>query len=228
VLFVGVITIAAREIWRHAAADRLTAICGAGIVAFLLTCVTGHPLLTPDAAYPFWMALAVVTSPWTMPPAHRSRSWLRLAAVAAVLAIAVTLPMRAADAVGHARLGNTVVGLSSWQRDPSGESFRWAAAQSTFFYASGGRAVRIPIRPGPDAPPEMEVRVAFDGQEADRVRLRAGEAWRYLRLVRSRKAGDADYFRIDLTATAVDGGGPLDTGRPRILMIGMPAILWGQ
>jgi len=225
ILFLAVLAGSLRAAWRDVRSNTWTM----GIVAFLLTAVTGHPFLIPQVAYAFWMALAVAAvSNSELAVSRSTRPWARTAACLVILMLVVSLPARTRAAARHADLARTVVGLSGWQQDGEGVRYRWATAQSTFFYSSGGRAVRIPIRPGPDAPPEMDVRIFFDGQEANRVRLRSGDQWRYVRLVRSRKAGDADYFRIDLTATAVDGGGPLDSQRPRILMVGTPSILWGE
>ena len=225
ILFIAILAGSLREAWKDVRRNAWTM----GIVAFLLTALTGHPFLIPQVAYAFWMTLAVAAVSSSGPAASRlTRPWLRLAGCVVILILVVSLPARTRAAVRHADLGRTAVGLTGWQQDAEGVRYRWATAQSTFFYSSGGRAVRIPIRPGPDAPSEMDVRIFFDGQEANRVRLRSGDEWRYVRLVRSRKAGDADYFRIDLTAATVDGSGPLGSQRPRILMVGTPSILWGE
>jgi O-antigen ligase len=52
VLFVSVIALSLRELWRRVASDDMAAACGAALAAYLLTCLTGHPLLVPDAAVP--------------------------------------------------------------------------------------------------------------------------------------------------------------------------------
>src|SRR6185503_15816807 len=58
-VFVGVIGASLRSAWAPAAAARMSPVWTAGLIAYLLTCLTGHPFLVPDATYPFWIALAV-------------------------------------------------------------------------------------------------------------------------------------------------------------------------
>jgi len=229
-VFVGVIGASLRSAWAPAAAARMSPVWTAGLIAYLLTCLTGHPFLVPDATYPFWIALAVAAGAGgsaAVPVAPRRR-WLRAAVAAVIAAFIVTVPLRAREASRHARMEAISAGLSAWQRGADGTRYRWAGAQSTFFYSSASGGIRIPVRAGPDAPPAMDVRIFFDGQEADRVRLHAGEGWRDLRLLRRRQGGDNDYIKIDLTATAPGGATPLTTPGGQVLMVGMPSIVWTQ
>ena len=225
--FVALLVGSLRTAWADREASPLWT---AGLVAFLLTCLTGHPFLVPPVLYAFWIALAVsagratVTNNAGPPP----RPWIRAAAAAMVLVFIVTLPARAREAARHADLALVSAGLSEWQRTPEGIRYRWAAAQSTFYYSAASSAINIPLRPGPDAPAVFDVRIFFDGQEANRVRLRAGEDWTSLRLIRSRQGGDRDYFRIDLAATEPGGEAPLTTSAGQILMLGMPSFTWNS
>src|SRR5262245_6065802 len=224
-LFVAVLAGSLRAIWTARTSSPLWT---AGLVAFLLTCLTGHPFLVPPVIYAFWIALGLALGSATAANSagHPTRPWIRVATGGLMLALVVTLPWRARGAARHADLGSVAVGLSEWQRTAEGVRYRWAAAQSTFYYSSATSAIRIPLRPGPDAPAVFDVRIFFDGQEANRVRLHAGDDWRDLRLVRSRQGSDRDYFRIDLTATEPGGMTPLETPARRILMAGMPSIVW--
>ena len=45
--------------WRYCHRDIVAPVL-AGVVAFTVSCLGGHPLLVPEVAYPFWLALAVV------------------------------------------------------------------------------------------------------------------------------------------------------------------------
>jgi O-antigen ligase len=67
-LIAGMLGLIARAMTRSPGNYRLLGI-GCGIVAFLLTCTTGHPFLTPEVVFPFWLAagLAVALSAPTTP-----------------------------------------------------------------------------------------------------------------------------------------------------------------
>jgi O-antigen ligase len=226
-LFVAVIGLALREPWRRTGLRDPSRAWAAGIFAFLLTALAGHPFLVPDAAYPFWIALAVVAAPLAA-SARSPRQWTRVAAAAAVAILALTLPLRARGAVRHARLENTSVGLSPWQKGAGDQRFRWAGRKATFFVPSSGRSISIPLRAGPQAPSTIDVRILLDGQEADRVRLQAGEDWRIVRLVRFRRGADADFVRIDVQVEAPGAQSALQTAGTQLLMVGSPTIAWGQ
>jgi hypothetical protein len=65
----------------------------AGVGAYLLTCVTGHPLLVPEAAFPFWIAAGALVATVDSPP---TRSYGRVAAVLVVSVLLVSGVARAA------------------------------------------------------------------------------------------------------------------------------------
>ena len=224
ILFIAVIVSALGQL-RGIEATRLTSGLQLGLVAYLLTCLTGHPLLVPDAAYPFWLALGLAAAGSSTTYPGFARRWTVIATVCVLLVFVATLPVRTRDAVRQANMAATTVGLSGWERGPDGR-FRWAAARSTFFVSSAGRAVRIPLRLGPDAPARVEVRVLFNQREADRIQLDAGEPWRLVRLIGLQR-DTAAFYRIDLEVRADGADTSLATAR-RVLMVGEPAIVWRQ
>jgi len=195
----------------------------ASIGTFLLTCLTGHPLLVIEAAFPFWTVVGLAASRGAGHAAP-TRRWPAIAAACVIAAYAVSVPPRAMTALKNANRQNTSVGLSAWQRE--GENrFRWADTRSSFYYAASGRAISIPLRPGPDAPAEIAVRVYFDGQEAERARLQAGQDWQVVRIVRPPQGSDAAFFRIDLEIVNPGTLQPLPAA-PRLLMVGQPSIVF--
>ncbi len=222
VLFVGVIASALKTGFSRAGPPGPSWGLLAGLGAYLLTCLGGHPLLIVAAAYPFWTALGLAAS---APPveAQPSRAIQRVIGVLTVL-ILVTLPFRIASARDQANVEHASIGFSKWQRQPDGSRFRWAGGRSTFFVPSTARAVRIPLRQGTDGPAAVEVRIILNGREANRVALETGADWRTLRLVLARDE-KSPFSRIDLEAvtpgslvpvdaTASDTGGVLMVGRP--------------
>ena len=222
VSFLAVVAFALRQSWLHP--NPVSSALLFGIGTFLITCLGGHPLLIGGVAYPFWMALGLAAAP--SPPGDTVPRWARIAAVCVAIVITLALPFRMVAAVRNADVEHASSGFSKWQRAADGSRYRWAGARSTFFIASSSRAVRIPLRRGPDAPPSVEVRVFLDGREADRVLLHEGEDWRLVRLVLARKA-EARFTRIDLEAATPQTLSPVQrpaTETSGVLMVGRPVI----
>jgi hypothetical protein len=217
-LFLCVAAFALHTSWRHSSHDGVAWGLTAGLLVYLVTCLAGHPLLVPGAAYPFWIALGLAASfetrdSWT--PA------MRRAALASVLIVALTLPWQVSAAVGNADLEHSSVGLSQWQQRADGSRYRWAAGRATFYVSPATRSIRIPLRSGPMAPAVMEVRIFLDGVEANRVVLRSEEET-IVRLNLLRHA-TTRFARIDLEARVPGAAQPLDiptTDGTGVLMVG--------
>ena len=225
VLFVALIVFALREAWRARGAPGPSWGLLAGLAAFLLTCLGGHPLLMPGAAYPFWMALGLAAVPSGVVPPMTRRA--RLAAICVALTLAATLPFRIAAAVREANVEQASIGFSrNWLRQPDGLRYRWAGGQSTIFVVSSARAVRIPLRSSPGAASPLEIRILLDGREVDRVRLEEAQGWRTVRVLlppNSRRR----FTRVDLQVELPGAGTPLTTpatGTSGVLMVGQPLI----
>jgi O-antigen ligase len=222
-LFLSVIALALRAGVRGAGPPGPSWGLIAGLCAFLLTCVGGHPLLVPAAAYPFWIALGVAAS---LGGVSGERWRVRLVGIVLVAVFVCSIPFRTVAAVREADVENTSVGFSLWQHGPDGSRFRWAGGRATFFVPSSARAVRIPLRHGSTGPDDLEVRIFLDGREADRVRLSEVGDWRILRLVLVQRKHEP-FARIDLeageagTLTTADVR-PTNTGG--MLMVGRPII----
>ena len=219
-LFVTLIGLSLREAWRAGNAWWTT-----GVIAFLLSCVVGHPLIVPEASYPFWIALSVAASATNAAPLDRRPNRpAGLPVLVAAVILAASVPMRLRDAARHANTENTSLGLSAWQTGSGGIRYRWAAPHAMFYVPSGARGVRIPLRSGPDAPPELEVRLLYAGREAERILLHREDDWRFIRLIRTQLGTDADFSRIDLKFAPPSGASPTLT----MLMVGQPTLVWVQ
>ena len=195
VLFLIVIATSLRELLASRAPSRSTFFLLAGIGAFLVTCLGGHPLLVHGAAYPFWIALGMAAAHGSAPVGHERR-W-RLLGLALLLALAATLPFRMRAAVREANLEGASLGLSAWQPGTDGSRYRWAGAHATFFVRSAARWVEIPLRHGPQPAQNVHVRFFIDGREADTVLLPDDAQWHVVRLMLMRRR-EATYSRIDL------------------------------
>ena len=107
---------------------------------FLITCLTGHPLLVSEVAYPFWMLFGVMTAlagatllsdtsraggsraSWSTPPALR---WL---AAAAAIVILVASPIATATGAVIPSASRAVNGLFEWERWRTARGFAGPAA----------------------------------------------------------------------------------------------------
>ena len=221
-LFVAVLVLALRAAWPGPAAPPSDWGLPAGLFAYLLTCLGGHPLLTPEAAYPFWIALGIAAAAGTArAPAPR---WLRWTVSVAILLVAASLPIRAVFAVRHARLDNTAIGLSAWQRSGDDVRFRWTEGRGTFYVSAAAAAVSIRLRLGPDAPGPMLARVSVNGRQANQVQITSADDWKKVRFVRAQGVR-ADFVRVDVEAV---GAPPPASPAARVLAIGQPEMLWSS
>lgn len=220
VLFLAVVVASLGASWRRSSPLDTGLI--AGLVVYLLTCLGGHPLLVPHAAYPFWLALGLSAA-----AAGPQAAWTRprkLVMAAALLALAVSLPWRISESSRTADLANASRGLSLWQHDADGGRYRWAGGRATFFVPSSARMVGLPLRHGAETSGPLEVIILVNGREADRLIVRPEEGWRTVRLVpgpdRGRRFAQVDLEVREpggdqpLEAPATDAGGPILVGRP--------------
>ena len=178
----------------------------AGVGAFLLTCLGGHPLVVPDTSYAFGLVLGLVAAP-VAPPAVRPGAGRRIAVLIVAVAIAVSVPIRARQAVRDADLASVSTGLSLWQHEPDGTRYRWAGSRAAFYIPAATKAVRIPLRYGSALVGPIEVAIFIDGREADRVRLAPEDGWRGVRLVLHR-APSARFSRLELVGSIPGASGP--------------------
>jgi O-antigen ligase len=191
---------------------------------YLLTSLAGHPWLVPDAAYPFWIALALTATlvpRYRVPSPTRFTRW-RIATAVVALCFAISVPWRIARAMATADTANTATGLSRWQRDPDNTRWRWAGGHATFFVDASARVMRLPLRLPADAR-SAAVSVSIDHQPANTVWLAPGDPWRVVAFVLVRRAGS--FARIDVevhdaatgalnTAEAADNRGALMIAQP--------------
>jgi O-Antigen ligase len=119
----------------------------AGVCAFLLTCISGHPLLLAEVAVPFWIALGVLAAraPRAADDARSSRSLRsgRVVVAACVLAIVATIPLR--PGAPRLRLPPGADGFGPPQTS-DGRRFRTVASSAALFFTRTVTFVEIPLR----------------------------------------------------------------------------------
>jgi O-antigen ligase len=153
------LAIAARVLTRTADLRLLGA--AGGVVALLLTCFTGHPLLVYEVAFSFWiqfgLALALAESTLINAPAdatpldepvraasRRPPAWSIAAAAAVVLiAAAVVRAKRGPVAPPQSTL---VEGLYDWETAEDGRQYRWSEGYASLFVPAEVTRVWIDMR----------------------------------------------------------------------------------
>jgi O-antigen ligase len=166
----------------------------AGLLAFGLTCLAGHPLLIFEVSTVFWLTLGCV--PGLREGAVRSGadaggrrlSTLTIVAFAIGIVVVASVPSRGARARDAANLQSASIGLSGWETDPAGVSFRRITGQAQFYVPGDTTAVRLPVRLGSPAARAVVIDIDIDGTLVNRVRV-DGIDWRSILVVLPRDDG---------------------------------------
>ncbi len=189
-LFLWLLAAVGRAVWRAwPAADLGLAGAAAGVLAFLMTCLVGHPLLIREVAVGFWLLAALVAGmaaarrPDVTENAGTPRRWTRALVAVVVAALAVSVPLRARQYLDHeANLENVSIGFSVWQEQSDGVRFHTMTGRGAFYIPASTCALRVLLRPErADLTGGTAVEVVVDGKAANRVGAVNG-SWRELRM----------------------------------------------
>ncbi len=221
-----------RDAWRGVRehpGDRVQVASIAGVIAYLLTCTTGHPLLVPQAALPLWIALAAVAlaarrpvrAPADVGRGRRALRWLPVVVTSLVVcAMLVSFPFRAAAVMNTVTTAPADDGFREPGTAPDGRPFRWMAPVVTFHVPSGAGLLQIPLRAPyiwTDAPFAVDVFVS--GWLAQRVTLPPNQ-WQTV-AVPFREAAPFHFRKITLRANQA-----WLPGRAYALHDGRPMGVW--
>jgi hypothetical protein len=192
--FTWLIVTALVAVARQAARSRTTfsALVAAGLGAFVLTCLGGHPLLIAEPAFVFWCALGAAAG--AALPADPPPRRLTQAAAALALAVALTIPWRVRAMVQDANLEHAGVGVSVWQTAPDDTRFREAQGHATLFVPAG-RAFRVKVRPKTTGPMRLEIKL--EGRVADIVIL-SPDNWNEIFVPARTERASGRYVPLDL------------------------------
>jgi len=229
-LFVFMLTVLLSGIWRSLSVTPSpgTLALLTGIVAYLATCLTGHPLLVPEAAFPFWIALgaaaAVIpgdtirTLPW--------RVWLPRV-VPVVLVISLLVSAARANGVFPAPADR---GFHDEQQTDAGLKYRWTTRHAVAWVQPDigflTIDVQAPVLQGRAR--AFVVQLEADGALVQTATVPSGK-WTQVG-VALRERGASPRRRIDLRVNQVwtekrDRPGPNVTDdRPRGIMAAYPEL----
>ncbi len=191
---------------RGAEPRRVAIALGAGIVAFSIASLVGHPLLLREGHLTLWplVALALLlgrpASTAPTPSPRPARSWWRSRGWVWVMCgvVLATLPVRAVREAGSVDRSRLSFGLHGPETSPSGRPFRWSGEQATIHVPATARALTLPLRRL--APFDQTIRVILDGAIADEIRL-SDYAWHTFRYLLPQREDGPTYHRIELRVT---------------------------
>lgn len=141
-----------------------------GVLAFLISCLGGHPFLTTEVLWLFLLTLGAMTAMAVRPT--YSRRWL--APVLALIVVA-SIPVRVWQ-LHHDETRRRVVGAGPPSDVDTDRIYRPAGPRSSWPVPSDARAVEIPLQITRDSRPPCLVRVTVDGAPANVVDVRA-DVW---------------------------------------------------
>jgi O-antigen ligase len=223
VSFLWILVALAKRMWRASGAGEAPVLAGsgAGILAFLVTCLAGHPLLVREVCYAFWLVLgAVAAFVLNERPAASGRinavaRWHRLIPAAIVICLAVSVPLRAHRFLDkEAELDNIGAGFSPWQWDKQGVRFRTMSGRAKFYVPSGTCRIALPLRAdGSDGRQVVIVEITLDGRPANRVQT-VRDAWRDVPMVMP--ADSTARFRTIELRTLPAADAVVRVGKPRL------------
>lgn len=161
----------------------------AGVAAFLLTCITGHPLLVSEVTYSFWIAaglLLVLSSPIRV-DSGAGRPFVEMTPKRAVLAaglllLAVSIPTRARMPLPRVTHTRAIDGLYEWESGKDGRRYRRTDEYASVFVEGNPRWAEIPMRAPREEHGETPVGVVISVEGIRGQRWLIGHDWTSVRI----------------------------------------------
>jgi O-antigen ligase len=166
----------------------------AGLGAFHLSALFGHPFLTPYVVLCVFIGVGIVAglTPESPPPQNR-RLWSRWLPSIIGLVLVASVPFRVNAAIG---VPGRVIGASAVVGELDGIRYRIAGPSATWFVPASATILGLPLRASAEATGPCIVRLRINGRPVNEVVVDAA-AWRPVRIeVASIQAEGA--HRIDI------------------------------
>jgi O-Antigen ligase len=145
-----------------------------GLSAFVITWLAGHPLLIPEPAYVFWIALGAAAGNAESGRTPAASAWPRSLTALAAAAIILAAPLHARAVIDDAELEHLGFGWSEhWMLSPDGIRYRAASGRGVVFVPSDS-PITFSVNPRADRPVRLEVRLS--NRVADVITL-APDRW---------------------------------------------------
>ncbi|MEQ1895944.1 MAG: O-antigen ligase family protein [Vicinamibacterales bacterium] len=202
-----------------------------GAVAYLVTCLTGHPLLVPEAAFPFWIALGAAAAVSTAhPPASFNFAWLTRGVTVLLAASLIMAAARANGAFPSPPASPPDRGFHDERQTADGTKYRWSTRHAVAWVQPDvgflTLDVQAPSLPGRQRP--FVVRLEADGRVVQAAIVPPGR-WTQIGVALPDR-GAKPRRRIDLRVNQVwserrDRPGPnITDDRPLGIMVGYPRL----
>jgi O-antigen ligase len=183
-----------------------------GVIVMLGTCLTSHPLLVDEVAFPFWIQLGLVaglagSAAWNARAAAeaafasvRARRPIPLRLIAAGSAVCVLLsgPVIAARRNIEPTVSQSVDGFYGWETTADGRRFRWTAGYASLFVPADVTEVYIPVRLPTDRPAIAPIGVEIAVSGVKQGRTWVGSSWMLIPVRLPAAMPPARLKRIDL------------------------------
>ena len=163
-----------------------------GVVVLLGTCLTGHPLLIDEVAFPFWIQFGLVaglsgsvllnadlTAARSRTSLHGSQG-LPLAAVASVVCVVLLAPVSAARGTVDPPASQSVDGFYQEETAEDGTRFRWTEGYASLFVPADVTLVYIPVRVPTDKPAIAPIGVEITTAGVKQGRTWVTQSWSFL------------------------------------------------
>jgi len=201
-LFVWLIAAVVSGGWswlRRSSADAALTGLFAGTAGYLLTCLTSHPLLVPEAALPFWAAFGAVGGATSHDPiASKVHRAIGIAACVVLLA-GVGL---AALAYGRGAATPPEQGFHGFESAPDGTRFRWITRHAVTYIPEASGFLRLRLRaPDHPTPRPLVVETSIAGRVVDRREVPGGQWVSYD--IPARQGVSMPFRRVDVRVNQV-------------------------
>jgi hypothetical protein len=152
---------AMRSIVKRTASPELVAMAW-GLVAFFISSLLGHPLLTTQVLFATFLAIGITAGlvPEPAPAPGRRLTWL---VAGTVTLLAISVPFRIDAARRGAFLDNVMIGVSGVRDTLDNVRYRAVEPRAVWFVAATTTSVTLPLRQAPGATTPCRVSVTVDG-----------------------------------------------------------------
>jgi O-antigen ligase len=173
-----------------------------GLLAFAATMLFGHPLLTREVCYTFALAAGTATGAGMRRDTAAVSGWMRIASVAAAVALLASVPWRVHGDRASANLEQVAWGTSRWHIATDGVLARVVLGKTTLFIPTRAKLVEIPYRldrPGPT----VTFSVVYRDHAADDLVV-SGTSWGRYRLIAGGRTPESSYEPVVLLPKSGD------------------------
>jgi O-antigen ligase len=181
----------------------------AGVAAVCVTCLTGHPLLVDEVAFPFWMQFALTAGLagsvlWQTAKEEQGassiaaigrRPWMAAALAGTVI---FATAFNAAQPPLTPAASAAVDGFYEWDTAEDGTRFRWTGEYASLFVPGDVRAARIPMRMPASARAVTPIGVEVMSGALSKGRVIITDVWAEIYVPLGDVPAPKGYRRVDL------------------------------